>query len=211
MIVVKIDKNKIEKKELQEIADYFLLGKTVVYPTDTIYGIGCLAENVKSVKKVFQIKKRENDRKVIILMKSFCMVHDNFKVSKKQDLFLREIWVKKSSDLNHLEKLDNKNPVTVILKSRGILPKFLENDKGGIAVRIPKDRFLLDLLKKVNKPIISTSLNVSNKKLLTSLEEIEKEFEILPDIVIDTGVSKKEKTSAIYDIMNIGDIKIIRK
>ncbi len=211
MIVVKINKKKIEKKEFQEIADYFLFGKIVVYPTDTVYGIGCLAEDVKAIKKVFKIKKRKVDKKVIVLVKSFCMVHDNFRVSKKQDLFLREMWAKKSFDLNHLEKLANKNPVTVILKSKGILPKFLENDKGGIAVRIPKDRFLLDLLKKMNKPIISTSLNVSGEELVANLSNVKKVFEISPDIVIDAGIVKKEKTSAIYDISDIENVKIIRK
>lgn len=209
--MMKIDLNNYSNKQLLEIAGYFLDGKVVVYPTDTIYGIGCLADNRQAVANVFKIKKRAFDKKVILLVKSFCTVHDYFFVSRKQDEYLRKVWAPKSNDLNRLESLPNKDAVSVILKSRKILPDFLENEMGGIAVRIPKNRFLLDLLKKINKPIVSTSLNISGKDNLEDLDNLENYFKIMPDLVVDAGKLKKKKPSKLFDITNIKEVKILRK
>ena len=211
MKTIKLQKNNITKNQLAEIADYFLNGKVVAYPTDTIYGLGCLAENQKAVERVSKIKRRFGAKGYVVLMKSFCMVHDYCFVSKKQDRYLRTLWAPKSADLAHLEGLPNKKAITVILKSRGFL-KETESKEGKIAVRIPKDRFLLDLLKKINKPIVSTSLNISGQPTLNTLDGLGDYFgQYSPDLAVDNGKIKNKKASQLLDIADIDNIRIIRK
>jgi len=210
MIKIDLQKNNIAENQLIKIADLFLRGLVVAYPTDTIYGLGCLAENKKAIDKISKIKKRIDTKCYIMLMKNFCMVHDYCLVSKKQNEYLRTVWVSKSMDLNHPENLSNKEAVTVILKSRGLL-KHLENKDGNLAVRIPKNQFLLNLLKKINKPIISTSLNISGQPTLTEVDNLEKNLaNNFPDAVINIGVLKNKKPSRLIDITNMDDIKILR-
>ena len=210
MDIVKIDKNKVDETEVVRVAKHFLNGEVVAYPTDTIYGLGCIASDKQAVKKVAQIKRRTEGKNFIVLMKSFCMVHDYCFVSKKQDALLRGYWAPRSSDLNHLETWPNKEAITVILKSRGLL-KHLESEDGKIAVRIPKDRFLLDLLKKINQSIISTSLNVSGSELIDDVSDITSKFgEELPDLAVDGGKIINQKASKLVDISDVNNIMFIR-
>lgn len=210
MKIIKVDKLNFSKGAITEIANHFLRGEAVAYPTDTIYGLGCVASDARAVERVARIKRRAEGKSFIVLMKSFCMVHDYCFVSKKQDALLREYWAPRSSDLNRLETLPNKEAITVVLKSRGQL-KHLESEDGKLAVRIPKDRFLLDLLKKINQPIVSTSLNVSGSEPINDVADIASKFgDELPDLVIDVGKITNRKPSKLLDMSDMSNIKKIR-
>ena len=91
--------------------------------------------------------------------------------------------------------------------------KHLANEKGGLAVRIPRGSdFLIKLLKKINQPIVSTSLNISGQKEIENLENIEKIFDLKDDdLILDGGELKNEKTSRIEDISDMKNIKVIRE
>ena len=132
-------------------------------------------------------------------MRDFDMVYKYCEVSKKQNQYLKKVWT------------SNKKAVTVILKSKGLLPSLVENKDGGVAVRIPKNKFVLDLLKKINKPIISTSLNIADEPLIEDLNDIKEKFKILPDLVVCAQINKNETVSSVIDITNIKNIRILRK
>ena len=208
---IKIDLDNISKKEIEEISQYFLDGKVVVYPTDTVYGLGCVAIDMKAIKKIEKIKNRTEQKSYILLTKSFCMTKKYAKISKEQDKYLRSVWVARTNSPK-INKKNEENPTTLILDAKlGSLPDCVLKD-GSLAIRLPKNDFLSKILVKVNVPIVSTSLNISGQKPLSSLDDIEKYFKTtkLPDIVIDAGKVSKTKTSKIVDIRDIKNIKKIR-
>ncbi len=200
---IKINLNKIEKKQIEIIANYFKSGKIVAYPTDTIYGLGCIACDENAINKIYNIKKRDKNKTMLVLMKSYCMLKKYCFVSLKQDKFLRTVWTKKP----------NLKPTSVVLKSRGLLPGELSRTDNSIAVRMPlQNDFLMQVLKKVNIPIVSTSLNISGQTVLASIVNIEKYFgENKIDLAVDAGEIYNKKSSRLIDIMDIDNIKIIRK
>lgn len=196
MKVIKINFKNPEAEDIDLIVDSFKKGKTIVYPTDTIYGIGCIATNKKAIKKIYQIKKRDEKKPLLLLVKSWCMLKKYLFVSKKQDDYLRKVWPGK---------------VSAILKKRDLLPDQISQGLETLAVRLPKNDFLIKIIKNIGEPIVSTSLNLSNKKNLENVKDIEKYFkDIKPDLVIDAG-EIKGKASKIIDITDIKNIKILRK
>jgi len=215
MQIIKINLKKIKDSDIQIIADSLKLGQVIVYPTDTVYGIGCLATNKKAINKVFKIKKIVPPKPLIVLVKSYCMLHDLCCVSKAQERCIRNVWPPTTRDAQNPKYKYNKQPTTFILKSRGNLPKEIIGEGGSLAVRLPKNDFLMKLIKTINEPLVSTSLNITGQPLLTHLVNLEKYFkDIKPNLVIDAGEIKKTKPSKIIDIRNINSdgtgTKIIR-
>ncbi len=219
MKIIKKNKKKIKKEEINLIADYFKKGKVIVYPTDTIYGLGCLATDKKAINKIYKIKKRKKGKALLILISSLAMLKKYCYVSKGQEKFLKSVW-KFKTPRAPLYK-GGKSAVTVILKSRGVLPRKLAGEGNSLAVRLPRNEFLIKIIKKVGRPIVSTSVNISGEKSLASVENVERYFKTpraplikgavnLPDLVVDAG-KLKNKPSKIADIRDIKNIKILRK
>jgi len=199
MKVIKIDIKKTDQKIIDEIVGYLNRSKIIVYPTDTIYGIGCDAINKKAIKKIFKIKKRDKSKALLILVKSWCMVKKYTFLSAKQDKYMRSLWP---------------GSVSVILRKRKDLPKELTGGMDSVAVRMPKNDFLINIIKKLDKPLVSTSVNLSGEKSLLNPSDIEQYFKNKkekPDLIIDAGKLKSKKSSKLIDIRDIDDIKILRK
>lgn len=197
---IKLNLEKITDLEMGIVVDYLKRSKVVVLPTDTVYGLSALASDQKAVRKIYALKRRESKKPLVILMKSFCMLREYCNLSRKQYLYLKE-------------GLKGERPLTVILKNKDGKLKHLANEKGGLAVRIPRrSDFLIKLLKKINQPIVSTSLNISGQKEIKNLENIEKIFDLKDDdLILDGGELKNEKTSRIEDISDMKNIKVIRE
>ncbi|PLX21019.1 threonylcarbamoyl-AMP synthase [Candidatus Parcubacteria bacterium] len=208
MKTIKIDLNNIKEEDIKLITNSFLSGEVVVYPTDTVYGLGCIATDEKAIKKIYEIKKRKEDLPFIILVKSFCMSKKYAKISKKQDEYLRTVWPSRTSpDPVLLESF--KNPKTIILDSFGLLPKKAVAKDNSVAFRLPNNDFLSKILKKVDIPIVSTSLNLSKKKPLEDISKINEYFkDKKPDLVVDAGPVQLKTVSQIYDARSID--KVIR-
>lgn len=183
---------------LEKIADSFLRGALVAYPTETIYGLGCDATNELSIRKIFKAKNRDKNKPIITLVRSYCMLRKYFFVSQKQINLLKKMW----TPLHR--------PVTVILKPRSILPKELIAKDSGSAVRMPvKCELLLALIKKINRPITSTSLNKSGEPAITTIKNIPNSLSKYIELAIDSGTLNKN-ASKILDIRDINNIKTIR-
>ncbi len=207
MKTIKIDLKNYTKKEIQFIADEILKERVVVLPTDTVYGLHCLATNEKAIAKIYHIKKRKasQQKHIILLVKSFCMIRKYCFLGKRQYNYLKKVW-------------SGRRATTVILKGRpsvtlkNIFLREIVSEDDGIAVRLPNNKFLLDLIKEINEPIASTSLNITGEKELKNIDKIETYFkEQKPDLVVDTGRLSIRKPSRLEDIRNMNDIKIYRK
>jgi len=201
---IKIDLKKIGKSDLDKIVRCLNGSKIIVYPTDTVYGVGCLVTDKKAINKVFKIKKIIPPKPLIVLIKSYCMLHELCYVSRAQEKYIRSVWPPTTRDAQDPKYKHNKQSVTFILKSRGNLPKEILGEGGSLAVRLPKNDFLIQLLKRINKPLVSTSLNITGQQPLTNLTDLERRFKgIKPDLVIDAGKIEKNKPSKIIDLRNI--------
>ena len=209
MKFLKIDLETYTKEEIDFIAGEILAGKVVVLPTDTIYGLSAIATSQRAVDKIYAIKKRksEDQKLLVLLVKSFCMIRRYCFLSKKQYDYLKEKWN------------ENERALTVVLRSR----ENLINDKNerireivsednGISVRLPDNKFLLDLIKKVDEPIISTSLNITGEEDLKNVSVTDEYFkDIKPDLVVDAGILPERQPSRLEDLRDMKDIRIYRE
>ncbi|MFA6106393.1 MAG: L-threonylcarbamoyladenylate synthase [Patescibacteria group bacterium] len=195
---IKINFKSPGKKEIDLIVNFLNQGKVIAYPTDTVYGLGCLATDAKAVRKIFKIKKREKKKPLLILVKSLAMAKKYCRINKKQDEYLKMAWSRSV-------------PLSVVLESRGNLPRILRGGGRSIAVRLPKNDFLIKIIKKTGAPLVSTSLNLSGEPLIKDVSETEKIFkQYRPDLVIDAG-ELKAKPSRLVDLRDINHVKILRQ
>lgn len=153
-------------------------GKTLLYPTDTIYGIGCDATNEQAIERVFQIKNRPKHKSLLVLM---------------ADLEMLQQYVDIHDTIANL--ITNfSEPTTVIYNNPRKLAKNGLNADNTIAIRIPKHPFCQNLLQVFGKPIISTSANVSGAENPTSFDTIAnsiiEQVDIIADKQFDTSTYK---------------------
>lgn len=199
MKIVKINLKKINKLGIEDIAAQFQRGLVVAYPTDTIYGLGCIVADAKAIAKIFRIKKRAKNKPLLILASSLTMLKKYCRINKQQNDYLKTIWQVKGK------------PVSAVLKSKKTLPAALSGGMDSIAARLPKSDFLIKIIRKINAPIVSTSLNISGKEHQENVNGLEKYFgKDKPDLIIDAGVLKG-KPSKLIDVRDVKKIKVLRK
>jgi L-threonylcarbamoyladenylate synthase len=173
-------------------------GGTILYPTDTIWGLGCNAINKEAIKKIYTIKDRSQN-------KPFILLFNNMKTLSN--------YVKKIPDIaqNILNK--NNRPTTIIYQDPINLPDILIYKKT-IAARIIKKGNLKLLLQYFQKPITSTSANISGQKMINSIDEIDQSVKRKVDYIIPEKFNKFDKeniASRIIRINNNSTIEILRK
>jgi L-threonylcarbamoyladenylate synthase len=201
MTHLRIKKGSVRLNIVSLIADSLLAGQVLVLPTDTIYGLSCSADNVRAIKKIYQLKKRDKKKPVLVLVSSLEMAKKYVYLSKQQEELVQGFWSKKEF------------PTTLILKNKNRLPKELVGESDGLAVRLPKSRFLIKIIERLGCPIVSTSLNFSGDKEAMNLSELITYFpkkSHRPDLVIDNGPALKSKSSRLIDIRSIKKIEVIR-
>lgn len=183
MKILKTNQNEVDKKVIDEAVKVLADGGVILYPTDTVYGLGANIFNRKAVKKVYNIKKRSYLKPVSLL------------VSSKDAIPL----VSKAS-LNQLNFIDKylPGPYTFILKKSKIVPRHLTSGSANVGVRVPKSEIACSLAKIF--PITTTSANLSNKDTLDTPEEILKQLGCEVDLIIDVGPLKFGNPSTIIDL-----------
>ena len=171
-------------------------GGIILYPTDTVWGIGCDATNVEAVKKVYNLKQRQDSKALI------CLVADDRMLKK----YIKQI---PDAALNIIA-IANK-PTTIIYDEAQHLASNLIAEDGSIAIRIPDDDFCYWLSRKLNTAIVSTSANISGQPTPKSFKEIAPEVLKGVDYVVNLHREKIcNKPSSIIKLSNNGVVKIIR-
>lgn len=166
----------------------------ILYPTDTIWGIGCDATNEKAVKKIYQLKKREETKSMIILVNHEAMIRKY--VSNPSDKILEYLALQS-------------NPTTAIFNNAINLPSSLVNIDGTIAIRIVKDEFCEALLQKLNKPLVSTSANISGEPYPQNFPEISDEIKNGVDFIVQHRQNDLKRYAPSSIIKLDGDNNII--
>ena len=176
--MVKVILMKDVKKNEKEIINAVIEGKIFIYPTDTIYGLGCNALDENAVKKIREIKQRD-DKPFSVIAPSVEWINKNFTFKHK----------------NQIKKLPG--PFSFIVKmKKDIVAKNVSKDT--LAVRIPEHKFT-KVIQKAKVPFITTSVNISGKKHAKSIKEIPNEILDNVDYIIDDGVLENNP-SVIIDL-----------
>jgi L-threonylcarbamoyladenylate synthase len=185
------------QSEINKALQILKEGGLILYPTDTVWGIGCDANNPDAVKKVYELKKREDSKALI------CLVADDRMLKK---------YVKKVPEaaLSIIDITDK--PTTIIYDEAQNLAANLISEDGTIAIRIPDDEFCFQLTRKLNGAVVSTSANISGQPTPKSFKEIAPEVLKGVDYVVNLHHEKIcNKPSSIIKLSNSGIVKIIRE
>lgn len=189
--------NKVKlKEEVTKALDVIKKGGIILYPTDTIWGIGCDASNSEAVAKIFNLKQRKDSKSMLSLVASDGMLQQ----------FVREIpevaWQLIDSAVN---------PLTIIYDEPINISKELLADDGSAGFRITSEPFSKALSQALKKPIVSSSANISGKPAPKCFDQISEEIIEGVDYVVDFGRDYPcSNPSNIIKITNSAVIKIIR-
>lgn len=177
-----------------QIIELLKKGKIGVIPTDTIYGIVGSALNPEAVEEIYTLRKRETDKPFIILISSVDDLKKfEVKLTKEQKEFLGKNWP---------------NPVSVILAVNIEKLKYLHRGKNSLAFRMPKNRRLLDILKRVG-PLVAPSANIAGEKPAETAEEAKRYFGDKISFYLDAG-KLKSKPSTIIRLYEDGTKIVLR-
>ncbi|PIR13250.1 threonylcarbamoyl-AMP synthase [Candidatus Falkowbacteria bacterium CG11_big_fil_rev_8_21_14_0_20_39_10] len=195
---LELNLKNIKESDINLIVAYLKKGRVVVLPTDTVYGLHGDATNNRVIKKINKLKKREGQSPLLILVNGLAMTKKYCYLNKEQTKALDKFWGLKS------------RPTSVILKSKGKLPKELTAGLDSVGIRLPKGDFLTTIIDRVGVPIISTSLNISGEKPLIGVKGLGQYFRgAKPDLAVDAE-KIKGAPSRIIDLRSINDIRILR-
>ena len=180
-----------------EIASEFIKqGKIVVFPTETVYGIGTNGLDEKAVRKLYEVKKRPLNKPISLLVSNMEMVKSIAK------------------DITELEyKIMEKffpGPLTIILKKKDIVPDIVTAGQETVGVRMPSGEIARKLVELSGVPIATPSANISGQPSGTNLSEIKEQFKENVDFYIDGGNSELGISSTIVQVID-GKIKILRQ
>ena len=186
------------KEDIRAAVEVMNRGGVILYPTDTIWGIGCDATNAEAVKRVYEIKKRDDSKALITLVDS----------EAKIEFYVREVpdvaW-------DMIEIADK--PLTLIYDGARNLALNLLAEDGSIAIRLTKEPFSSMLCRTFRRAVVSTSANVSGEPSPATFSEISPEILSAVDYVCTSRreESAPHKASSIIKIGTGGEVKIIRK
>jgi len=184
------------QNEIQNAFKTLKEGGIILYPTDTVWGIGCDATNEEAVKKIFALKQRDDSKALI------CLVADDRMLKK---------YVEKIPDAAYDIFDIPDQPITIIYDSPKNLAKNLIAEDNTIAIRIPDDDFCFQLLRRFNGAIVSTSANISGQPTPKSFKEISGQILKGVDYVVNLHHEKTcSKPSSIIKLGSDGKVKVIR-
>ena len=181
------------EKDLNSSLECIRNGGLILYPTDTIWGIGCDPFNVKAVESIFTLKQRPDEKRLILLVSDEEMLSNYV------------------GDLNNKLKShirSHKRPLTIIYDNIKSLPEYLLGPKRSIAIRLIKEPFCNKLIDLYGQPITSTSANISGEKIPTHFEEIHQGILKGVDYVVNLRRSESTQNKA-SDIAKYTDGKLV--
>jgi len=184
--------------DIKKALEVLKTGGVILYPTDTIWGIGCDATNTEAVSRVYEIKKREDSKAMLVLMEN----------PNRLNSYVDEV---PEIALDLIDVTDK--PMTIIYSGAKNLAKNLINSDGSIGIRITEEAFTQQLIQRFRKPIVSTSANISREAPAQNFSEISQEIIDAVDYVVEYRQDEMTKAQA-SSIIKIGTdwgIKVIRE
>ena len=181
-------KETINQKELEEIGSTLRNGKLVIFPTETVYGIGANALDAKAVDDIFKAKGRANDNPLIVHVANFDMIH--------------ELTYEPTPIEKHLMDAFMPGPFTLILKKKKVIPDNVSAGLDTVGIRMPENDIARKIIEEANVPVAAPSANISSRPSGTKIEDIKDEFDGKVDIIVDGGETKIGIESTVVKVID---------
>lgn len=188
----------IDEREIQRLAHRMKDGGVILYPTETVWGLGCDALQEQAVERIYELKNRPKDKRVLLLLDSLAHLRE----------YIERVPPKASSLIEYHER-----PLTIVYDNPQNLPDYLLSEDGSIAIRITRDPFCKALVKELNRPLVSTSANLSGQQPARSYKELDRQLVEGADAVAYYRREEvsEQPPSQIVRIDAKGDLEFIRK
>ena len=190
--------NEDLKYEVDAAAKALKEGDIILYPTDTVWGLGCDATRDDAIQRIFDLKKRDDSKSVIVLVSDADMLAKYVRQIPPMAIDLLEI---------------NDKPMTIIYpEGVGLSAKVISED-GSVAIRIPQNEFCTEMIRRFGKPIVSTSANISGEETPGCFAEINAEIIDSVDYIAEPSLEEGStgSSSQIIKIGMNGEVKVIRE
>lgn len=185
------------KTEIEKSLAVLKKGGLILYPTDTVWGIGCDATNPEAIEKVYALKQRHESKALICLVSDFKMLNQ----------FVEDVPEVAYDILKYAVK-----PTTIVYDKPIRVAENLVPENNTLAIRVTKHRFCSELIRKFRRPIVSTSANISNEPTPSAFSEVSEEIIAGVDHIVDWDRNKKGGSpSAVIRLANDGTVSIIRE
>lgn len=183
--------------EIVKSVELLKKGKILLYPTDTIWGVGCDATNSKAVQKIFKLKGRMESKSMILLLDSADKLTD----------YVKEVPPIAYELIDHAQ-----SPLTIVYFGAKKMAKNLISSDGSIAIRVVKGEYCAEVIKRLGKPIVSTSANISGQPSPKHFDDISSELKSKVDHVVEIFHDKIRslKPSTIIRIEQNGNFEVLR-
>jgi tRNA threonylcarbamoyl adenosine modification protein (Sua5/YciO/YrdC/YwlC family) len=168
---IEIDPFRPRPRAVSQVADILKNGGIIVYPTDTVYGLGCMITNKQGIEKINVIKTSKKPKSIML-----------------SDIKEISLYAKVSNEAFRLMRLLLPGPYTFILPATRLVPRLLQRGRKAVGVRIPDHWFCKAIVETVGEPIITTSIPLSDEQIHVDPLEIESQFGHMVDIIVDSGI-----------------------
>jgi tRNA threonylcarbamoyl adenosine modification protein (Sua5/YciO/YrdC/YwlC family) len=197
-MLIRIYNENPNPKHIRQIVDLLEDGGIIIYPTDTIYAMGCDIQATKSIEKIARFKGLNPKKPELSLI-----FHDMSQLS--------EYTIIRNNTIFKLLKRNLPGPFTFIVQANSQIPKLFKNKKKTVGIRIPDNNIVLELVRELGRPIITTSIHDPDEVIdyTTDPELIYEKYRDIADVVIDGGFGKNE-ASTIVDCTG-DEIEVLRQ
>ena len=189
---IEIDPFRPKPRAVSQVADILKKGGIIVYPTDTVYGLGCMITNKQGIDKINQIKTSKKPKSI--------MFSDIKEISR---------YAKVSNEAFRLMRLLLPGPYTFILPATRLVPRLLQRGRKAVGVRIPDHWFCKSIVETVGEPIITTSIPLSDEQIHVDPLQIEAHFGHMVDVIVDSGILPDIPSTILS--METDTIEIVRR
>lgn len=183
-----------EKAIIDQATKVFQKGGIVIFPTDTVWGIGVSIDQPQAIQKLYQIKKREKTKPTAVLVGSLVQAQQLGEINKKAESLIKKYWP---------------GGLTIVIKAKKGIPRVIQGKGGTVGLRMPDHKLILKILTKLEKGIVASSANFAGQPLAVKRELIDQQLIEMVDLFIK-GKSKRNLASTVIDLTK-KPFKISRK
>jgi len=185
MKLLHINAENPEKEFISYAAGEIKNGGILIYPTDTVYGLGCSIKAEDSIKKIFEIKKRSLKNPLSVAFSDLEMAKEYILLDSEEEGFIKK----------HINE-----PFTFVVKKKGNIFDIITANRNTVGIRIPNHKVVKGIIRSSGIPIITTSANISGKKAPANVGEIDEGIKDSVDLILDSGPCRLGAPSKVIDL-----------
>ncbi len=178
---------------VQKAASVLMEGGIVIFPTDTVYAVGCLIEEPLAIERLYKVKERDRDKPTLVLAESLNQAKEYAFFDKNAEKLAETFWP---------------GPLTIVIPAKNKAPEEILGKNNTIGIRVPREPVIQELLKLIGIPILAPSANIGGRQAAVSLKEIDKKLTNLVDYVLEFPTGGKAP-STIVEVAH-GNYRIVR-